>query len=409
MLYLRRSSLARQYDFGQVFYLENMLAIINGIILTGSGETLTGGTVLVKEGKILSVGAVDIPSEAQVMDATAKFVTPGMLDAHTHLGISEGGGWEGLDSNERTDPITPHLRAIDAINPADDAIQSALQHGITCVVVTPGSGNVIGGTCVVVKTSGDIADRMIVREPAGLKAALGENPKRTYAPQRKSPMTRMGSAGLLRNAFTSAQNYLKRQKAAESEKQPPPDRDLKMETLCKVLRKEIPLRVHAHRADDIITALRIADEFDIDIILEHGTEAHHVADHIRKRNVPVVVGPALSSPSKIETKDRTFDTVPRLLEMGIKVALTTDHPIVHISHLQTTAVRFIKSGVSADDAFAMITRFPAEICGIADRVGTLEPGKDADIVIWSGHPMEFMSSVESVVVNGSLVYTNGTN
>jgi imidazolonepropionase-like amidohydrolase len=320
------------------------------------------------------------------------------------VGIAEESiGWAGDDVNEMTDPATPHLRAIDAINPQDQSFQDALSGGVTTVMVAPGSANVIGGLVVVMKTHGRVIDEMIVREPAGLKAALGENPKRVYSRKDKFPSTRMASAAVLRDNFVKAQNYIAREAQARSEGKPF-ERDLRMEAVAKVLRREIPLRLHAHRADDILTAIRIRDEFDFDITIEHATDGIRIADVLAKRGIPAMVGPNLTTRTKYELKDRTLETPAILTKAGVKVAIITDHYVIPIQHLIVSVMLAVKGGLSPEDALNCVTINPAEIMGIDGRVGSLDVGKDADIQILSGDPLDVRTNVEMVYVNGELAY-----
>ena len=381
-----------------------MLAITGGRVLTISRGEIEGGTVLVDGDKILAVGhGIGIPSEAVVVDATGKYVLPGLVDAHTHVGIAEEAqGWAGLDVNEMTDPTTPHLRAIDAINPEDLGFRDALSGGVTTVMVAPGSANIIGGEVAVVKCYGRTIDQMVLRQPAGLKAALGENPKRIYGDQKKSPSTRMASAAMLRDQLVKAQNYADRLACREEGK--PLERDLRMEAIARVLRREIPLRLHAHRADDIVTAIRIQEEFGFLMTIEHATEAFKVAGELAKRNIPAMVGPIMSSRTKVELRDRTMRAPGLLARAGVKVSLITDHWVVPVHLLMLSAILAVREGMEASEALRAVTLNPAEAMGIADRVGSLDAGKDADLQILSGHPLDAMSRVEKVYVGGELAY-----
>lgn len=382
-----------------------MLAIVGGQVWTMAGEVYSRAVVLVEEGKIKEVGPdVKVPPEAEVIDAAGKMVLPGFIDAHCHLGIMEEiYRIEGDDVNENTEPVTPHLRALDAINPDDVGFKDAVAGGVTTVVVTPGSANVIGGEMVAIKTWGKVVDDMVVRFPAGLKAALGENPKRNYAEVKKMPVTRMASAALLRETLVEAQNYLSRQEKARREDDREPERNLKLEAVTRVLRREVPLRVHAHRADDIMTAIRIAREFNISLVLEHCTEGHRVAEYIAGAGVPAVVGPVITSRAKVELKERSLATAAALARAGVSFAIMTDHPVVPIQYLSLSAGLACRGGLPEEKALEAITIGAARVVGLDKLIGSLEPGKDADIVIIEGHPFDLRSKITNVLINGRRV------
>ncbi len=385
-----------------------MIAITGGRIVTASGPEIADGVVLIDGGKIVAVGRdVQAPTGAEVIDARGKVITPGLIDAHTHLGLDEQGvGVAGDDGNESVDPITPHLRALDGINLEDIAFDDARQAGVTASEVKPGSGNVIGGQCVVIKHRGLIVDHAALRSPSAIKAAMGENPKNTYRHQKKSPSTRMATAALFREIFFKAQTYLEKHRN-EQEAGHPFDRDLKLEAIGLVLDRQIPMRIHAHRADDIMTALRLRDEFGFEMSVEHCTEGHKIADELARRGVPAVVGPSMSGRYKVELRDKTFTTPAVLAAAGVKVAITTDHPVVPIHQLMTAAILAIKHGLSADLALKALTLHPAEILGVADRIGSLDVGKDAYLVNWSGDPFDLHSRVEITMIDGQVVYREG--
>ncbi|MEC9488583.1 MAG: amidohydrolase [Halanaerobium sp.] len=384
-----------------------MRALINAKIYPMTGGVIERGTILIDEGKILDVGAeIAVPAGANLVDCSGKVVIPGIIDAHTHIGIGEEGiGWEGRDYNEMTDPLTPDLRAIDGINPEDQGFQDARAGGITTVMTGPGSANVLGGQNVVIKTYGRTIEGMILRNPAGVKGAFGENPKRVYGQGKsQAPMTRMATAGLMRKILVKAQNYKKKLEKGREDADKMPDRDLQMEILVDVLEKRIPLRLHAHRADDIMTILRIAREFDINVTIEHCTEGHKIAEEIAAAGVPTVVGPSLTNRAKVELNDRTFETPNILYQAGVKIALMTDHPVIPLQYLPVAAALCVKEGLPYEEALKAITINSAEILGVADRVGSLEKGKDADLVVYDGDPLAIQSKIELVLINGEPVY-----
>lgn len=374
-----------------------MLAITNARIFNPDGEIVEGQDLLIENGKFTKIGVgLDIPAQSEVIDADGKLITPGLIDVHTHLGVHEEAvGSEGRDFNETSDPVTAHIRAIDGINPMESGFHNARKAGVTTVQVMPGSANVLGGEMVVMKTAGHIVDQMVIRDPSGMKAATGENPKRVYGEKGKMPITRMGIAARLREKLVEAQNYINNDLA---------ERKLDLENLAKVLNKEIPLRVHAHRADDILTVLRIKREFDIDVTIEHCTEGHLIADYIAKHHVRASIGPTMSTRSKVELKDMGWHTLKALTDAGVPCSITTDHPVIGIEHLVASAIYAIREGgLTEQEAFLAITLNAAKHIGVEDRVGSIEVGKDADFVIWSGHLFDLMSEAEQVFIDGELV------
>ncbi|MEA4963358.1 amidohydrolase [Lutispora sp.] len=383
-----------------------MILIKNGKILTMAGKDYEMGSVLIDNGKIIAVGkSVEAPEDALVMDAEGKIVMPGMIDAHCHLGMWEDSiGFEGADGNEMTDPVTPQLRAIDSINPMDRTFEEAREGGITTVCTGPGSATVIGGTFAIIKTYGKRIDDMIVKEPAAMKIAFGENPKRVYSERKQSPSTRMATAAILREQLMKAKAYKEKLEKAKEDTDKKPELDIKMEALQKVINKEIPLKAHAHRADDIFTAIRIAKEFDVDITLDHCTEGHLIADELAKEGKYVISGPHLTERSKHELKNKTFESPVALWKAGVKFCIMTDHPVIPIHHLPICAGFVAKEGLDEMEALKAITIYPAEILGIADRVGSIEVGKDADIAIFDGHPFNATAKTEAVLIDGQVVY-----
>lgn len=385
------------------------LLITGAKVHTVSHGTLEQADVLVRDGRIAAVGpGLAAGPGAAILDARGLVMTPGLIDAHAHVGIwEEGLGWEGNDVNEATDPLTPHLRAIDAINHEDQGLKDAVAGGVTTIWCGPGSANVIGGEGATIRTHGASLDDLILKAPSGLKAALGENPKRVYSQQKKMPSTRMASAALLRETLVKAGNYLAKGERAAADPDKAPERDLRLEAVARVLRREIPLRVHAHRADDIFTALRIAAEFNLNITIEHCTEGFKIAGELARRNIPGVVGPTLTSRMKVELKDRNLSTPGVLARAGVKVALCTDHPVMPIHHLPLVAAMAVREGMPETDALRAVTINPAEIAGVGDRLGTIEPGKEADLVLWTGPVFELRTRVAATIIRGEVVFEAG--
>jgi imidazolonepropionase-like amidohydrolase len=385
------------------------IAITGGHVVPVEGEPVEGGTVLIVDGKIAAVGGPELkpPPGAAVVDATGRWVLPGLIDAHTHLGArEEGEGWAGHDTNELTGPIQPHVRVLDAINPADEGFRDAIGGGVLTAGITPGSGNPVGGQTVAVHCWGRTVDDMVLRSPAGMKSALGENPKRVLGERRVNPSSRLGTAAAIRAALVDALNYLEKgndQEPAERERLTP-SRDLRHEALGYVLRREIPWRQHCHRADDIATALRLAAEFGYDLVIDHGTEGYLIADKIAAAGIPVVTGPLITARSKVELRNRTMANPGLLAAAGVTVAIATDHPVVPVHLLIVQAALAVREGLDRDTALRAVTITPARIMRIADRVGSLVPGKDADVVLWSGDPFDIMSRVEAAYIGGREIY-----
>ncbi|MGO4383246.1 amidohydrolase [Specibacter sp. RAF43] len=375
-----------------------VLAITNAHVVPIDGDPFDG-TVLVEGGKILALGAsVQVPAGADVLDAKGQWLLPGFIDAHVHLGLHpEGEVGSTSDVNEMTDPVMAAVRAIDAVDPFDPGFDDALAGGITTVNVNPGSGNPIGGLAVALHTHGRYIEEMVLRSPSGLKSALGENPKRIYAEKKQTPSTRLGTALVIRQAFMAAQNWL-----AKPEPRP---RDAQMEALAMVLRREIPWRQHCHRADDIATALRLADEFGYDLVLDHGTEAHVLADVLATRGTPVLIGPLFTTKSKPELRGRSLASPGKLAAAGVEISLITDHPVVPINFLIHQATFAVKEGLDRATALRAVTINPAKVLGLAERIGSLAVGKDADLVLWSGDPLDVMQRALTVFIGGKPVYT----
>ncbi|CDQ20387.1 Imidazolonepropionase [Halobacillus karajensis] len=357
-----------------------------------TSPSINNGDVHVMDGKIYDFGEkIEIPKQAEYIDGKGLDLYPGLIDVHTHLGLyDEGTGWAGSDANETIEATTPHLRAIDGAHPLDPAFFSARKAGVTTAHIMPGSANIIGGTTSVIKTAGHTINQMILRQTAGLKIALGENPKRIHSQSKNASITRLGIMGTLRETFY----------AAMKETEP----NLRVKPIHQALNKEIPVRIHAHRADDIITALRFADEFDLDLRIEHCTEGHLIADELAGRNLQVSVGPTFTRASKIELRNKTWQTYKILHDFGIRVSITTDHPYTPIQYLNICAALAAREGLRIEDALRGITIIPAKNLGIDNRVGSIEKGKDADLVLWSGHPFEYLSKPVWTMIDGKMVY-----
>ena len=385
-----------------------MLLIKGGTVKTITQGDILDGEILIDEGKILAVGkGLTVPEGCEVFDATGKLVTPGLIDGHTHIGLDESAiRWEGADYNEMSEPVTPEMRGIDGLNPIDEAFQLALAGGVTTAVTGPGSANVMGGTFLALKLYGNCVDEMVIRDPVAMKVAFGENPKWVYGQNgKKKPVTRMGIASLLRETLSKAKRYAEDLETAEKgDKEKKPPYDFRMEALLPVLRKEIPLKAHAHRADDILTMLRIAREFDVDVTLDHCTEGHLIVDQLVQANRPVLVGPTLGGKSKYELKNKSFVTPGILSKAGLEVCIITDAPVIPLQHLPLAAGLAIREGMEEDAAWRAITINPAHVAGIDRRVGSLEAGKDADIAVFNGNPLrEIQAKAVQVFVNGKPV------
>lgn len=385
-----------------------MYAIVDGDVRTATGEgRIDGGTVLVEGSEITAVGSdVAVPEEARVIDAAGRPVTPGLVDAHSHAGVSEWGEPEDADHNEVSDPVTPEVNVLDGFHPRDEELAHACRGGVTTVSARMGSANVVGGIICSMKTHGETADSMLIRED-GMKAAFGENPKRIHGKERdRAPVTRPGVAATLRQALMDAEDYLERREASR-ENGDPFERDLGMENLARVIEGDLPLRVHAHRADDVMTVFRITEEFGIEkLSIEHATEGHLVAEEFAERGVPAVVGPSLYSGAKYELSNITFETPGILHDAGVQVAIQTDAPVLPQKHLDVCVGLAIREGLPEEAALATVTRNPAEILGISDRVGTLEAGTDADLVVWDGEPFGIKTGPEQVFVDGEPIGEN---
>ena len=372
------------------------------------GPVIPDGFVVVEGKTITAVGPMEaLPAgySGPVLDAAGGHIFPGLVDAHCHLGLwGDGLGFEADDGNESTDPCTPHLRGLDGVNPLDRCFQEARRGGVTTVLTGPGSANPIAGQFLALKTTGRWVDEMVVKAPAAMKFALGENPKSVYNERKETPITRMATAALIRENLSKAQEYQAKQaKAQDDPDTDPPDFDPKLEALLPVLRGILPAHFHAHRADDIATAVRISREFGLNFAIVHGTEGYKVAPLLASAGVPVITGPCLTDRSKPELVGQTLDNPVLLAQAGVKVAICTDHPVIPIQHLPICAAMAVRAGMDPEDALAAVTRNPAEIAGLGDRLGVLAPGRDADIVVTQGHPLDWTCRLTAVFIDGAQV------
>lgn len=379
----------------------NMLLIRNGLIHDLEQKEPYYGDILVKDGKIAAVGT-DLTDDAEVFEAEGKDVYPGMIDAHSHLGVSGTGiGFEGSDYNELGDINSPQVRGIDSVNPFDPAFKTAARAGITTIATGPGSANALGGTWLAIKTTGICVDDMVVRDPVAMKCAFGENPKRCY--KDRGNFARMSTAAHLREMLFKAREYMAKKDLAGDDLSKMPPFDFKMESLLPVMRKEIPLKAHAHQANDILTAVRIAREFDLKMTLEHVTEGHLIADVLAKTDYPMAVGPTFTDASKFELQYKSWTTPGILAAKGCLVSLITDHPFSLEEYLPMYAGLAVKAGMDPYEALKAITINPAKHLGIEDRVGSIKAGKDADIMVYEGPLFAADTSPKAVFINGELI------
>lgn len=366
----------------------------NAMVYPITSQPIQNGDVLIDNGKIIKVGNnLDTDSTIKIINCNNHYLLPGFIDVHTHLGLyDEGTGWAGNDANETAEAMTPHIRAIDGVYPLDPAFTDAIKSGITTAHVMPGSANVIGGTTSVIKTTGKNVKKMIVQEIAGLKLALGENPKRIHSQGNNDSITRMGIMGMLREAFY---------KAIHTDT----TEDLRVAPLVMALKREIPVRIHAHRADDIITALRLAEEFNLDLRIEHCTEGHLIARELSGINLKVSVGPTLTRRSKIELKNKTWKTYQELTNNDVEVSITTDHPYTPIQYLNICAGIAVREGLSEQKALEGITILPARNLKLDTHLGSIDEGKEADLVLWSHHPFHYLAKPKWTMIGGEIVFS----
>ena len=380
-----------------------MICIRNGNVHNAIVPEAFVADILIDDGKIKEIGSnLAVPEGTEIVDATGKEIYPGFVEAHGHIGLDGHGiGYEGTDYNEMNDIVTPQLRGIDGVKPMQPTFENAAKGGVTCVCVGPGSANVLGGTFTTIKTVGKRVDDMVVRDAVAMKCAFGENPKRCY--QSKCDSSRMTTAFKLREALAKAKEYMLKKEAAGDDITKMPALDMKHEALIPVLKKEIPLKAHAHATEDLFTALRIAKEFDVKITLEHVTEGHLIVEELAKENVPLAVGPTLTEASKFELRNKSWITPGALAKAGCQVSIITDSPVIPQEYLPICAGLAVQAGMDPFQALQAITINPAKHVGIADRVGSIEVGKDADILITDGNPMEVSTKIEKVYIDGKLI------
>ncbi|MBP9966138.1 MAG: amidohydrolase [Proteocatella sp.] len=381
------------------------MIIRNGLIFLIENDGFTKKDIELKDGKIERIGRnLSNDSGSEEFDAEGMYITPGLIDAHSHIGLfNESMRWEGEDGNEEFDPVTPDMNAVDGINPFDISFREALEGGVTTASTGPGSANVIGGSFATISLYGNIVDNMVIQSPASMKCAFGENPKGVYGQKGKAPVTRMGVAAILRETLVKAENYIARKEDAQY-KGEHFDIDPKMEAMIPVIEKDIPLKAHAHRADDICTAIRIAKEFNVKLTLEHCTEGHLIADYIAEEGLSAQVGPTFGSRTKVELTNKSFETAKILSERGVKVSIITDHPVIPQQSLNMCAAMAVKAGMDEFEALKAITLNPAQTLGIDHLKGQLKEGLDADIVIWDQHPLDLQASTVRVYVKGEEVF-----
>ncbi len=407
-----------------------MKAILCGKIIPVTKDPIEKGYILIDKGKIKKIGAGhDVPKDAEIIDAKDLTAFPGLIDAHCHATVwEEEVGLNLQDGNEITDPITPQIRVLDAINPMEKGLRRAISGGMTTLCITPGSANVVGGQMTTIKAHGKVVDDMVIQENAGMKCAFGENPKRLYGDMlKRTPSTRMGNLGLFRQLMMETQNYMnkwdeykqkkkqykedlkefeaKKDKDAKRPTKPTkPEKNIKYASMVPVFKKEVPLRAHAHQENDIISAIRLAKEFDVDVCIEHCTHGHNIVDFLVEANVPCIVGPTFGFRTKIELRDMTWKTIGILYKAGILVSLTADHPVVPLQFQTIYAALAHREGLPLQGAYEVITINGAKILGLEDRIGSLEEGKDADIVLFTGEPLDVQSKAVKVFIDGELIY-----
>lgn len=384
---------------GQIFYQGKFQNLEKLVFEKGKITEITLVTAKPKKTKAAAAKKKASDAEIKTINCDGKFILPGFIDAHTHVSLeSDGIGQGDSDTNEVFGLVTPQVRAFDAVKMQDRCFSEAASAGITTVMIAPGSANPIGGQCCIVKTVGKTIDDSIIKENAGIKLAFGENPKRVYGGQNKFPSTRMGTAAVIREWLMKAQDYLKRKKTKEFK-----DREIKLEALLPIIEGKVPVRAHAHQADDIITAYRIAQEFNLDLVFDHCTEGHLIATELGKWKAKAVVGPTMTVRKKYELRNKSYETVEKMMDEGCLVAITTDHPVMPVDSLALAAALCVRHGLDEDRAIKAITENPAAILGLEKRLGKLEVGFDADIVIWPDHPLDVRTKPEEVYIDGNKI------
>lgn len=388
-----------------------MILIKNALLVSMKDINYEIKDILIDGTKIKKIGNINAKeyNDITIIDAEKRYVTPGIVDPHCHIGIFEEAiGFEGADGNEMTNPVFPELRAIDAIKPQDVAFQEALESGVTTVATGPGSANVIGGTFCVMKTFGKTIDDMIIVKESSMKMALGENPKRVYSSKTQSPSTRMASTALIRDALIKAKEYKGKvdkynQDILAGKETSKPEFNMKWNSLMRVF-DGFPVKIHAHQQDDIVTAIRIIEEFGLNATIEHATEGHLIADYLREHHQRVIIGPTLGSKSKYELRNKTFKAGKLLFDSQVEFAIMTDHPVIHLANALTQVGIFVREGLPELEALRAVTINAAKLNGVDHLVGSIEEGKDADIVIWNNHPLHYLSKTNYVIVNGNIVF-----
>ena len=379
-----------------------MILIKNAYLKPITSEDINNADLLIgDDGKIAEIGiGLTVPNGAEIIDAEGRLTTPGLVEAHSHIGLGKP-VYKDTDINEKVDPILPQLSAVDGIDPTNEYLVSAIEGGITSACITPGSSNVVGGRAVAMKLHGSCVDKMIIKYPAAMKCAFGENPKNAYGQgSGKAPYTRMAIASLLRDLLGKTKRYL-----SDKENGKNPTYDAKLEAMIPVIKKEIPLKTHAHRAYDILTAIRIAKEFDVNLTLDHCTEGHLIVEEVRDSGFPAIVGPSMCNKSKPELENRTFATAGILHKAGVPVCITTDASVTQQQYLPLCAGLAVSHGLPMEEGWRAITINSAKVIGISDRVGSLEVGKDADIVIWTADPLTTIGAKPVfTIVDGKVVY-----